>query len=113
MSLVSIYRVTVFVPSTELRAVIDGIKAVHALGDDYYDSVLWFLHDAREEFRARAGAQPTRGAIDELHTEQVSMLVFALPRERALLDKVLEEGVRAHHPWEKPGVFIEESWMLG
>ena len=112
MSLLSIYRITVFVPSKELRNVIDGIKQVHALGDDYYDSVLWFLHDAHEEFRARHGAHPTRGEIGELHAESVSMLVFSLPRERTLLDKVLEEGIKANHPWEKPGVFVEESWML-
>lgn len=112
MSLISIYRVTVFVPSAQLRAVIDGVKAVHALGDNYYDSVLWFLHDAHEEFRARHGSHPARGAIGELHGETVSMLVFSLPRDRALLDKVLEEGVKAHHPWEKPGVFVEESWQL-
>lgn len=111
LSLVSIYRITVFVPSDDLRAVINGIKRVYALGDDYYDSVLWFLHDAHEEFRARSGAHPARGEIGELHGETVSMLIFSLPRERALLDKVLEEGVAPNHPWEKPGVFVEESWV--
>lgn len=108
----SIYRITVFVPRDSLQALIAGIRQVYALGDDYYDNVLWYLEDAHEEYRALPGANPARGAIGELREEPVSMLVFSVPRERALLDRVLDEGIRPHHPWEAPGLFIEESWTL-
>lgn len=112
MQLQAIYRVTVFVPHDRLRELVDGVKRVYALGDDYYDSVLWYLEDASEEFRAGPGANPARGTIGKLHREPVSMLVFSLPRDEAVLENVLENGVRANHPWEAPGLFIEESWTL-
>jgi hypothetical protein len=112
MQLNAIYRVTVFVPEPHLRVLIDGIKRVHPLGDDYYDSVLWYLEGAHEQFRPLPGARPRRGTIGALHEEQVSMLVFSLPRDEALLEHVLEEGVKANHPWEAPGVFVEASWTL-
>jgi len=112
MDLQSIYRITVFVPNGSLRHVVDGVKRVHPLGDDYYDSVLWYVTAANEEFRPRSGSNPVRGRIGELHNEAVSMLVFSIPRDRALLDKVLADGIRASHPWEAPGVFIEKSWTL-
>lgn len=112
MQLQPIYRITVFVPRDALRQLVDGVKKVFPLGDDYYDSVLWYLEDAREEFRARPGAKPARGAVGELHQEPVSMLVFSVPRDAAVLERVLEEGIRANHPWEAPGLFVEESWTL-
>lgn len=112
MQLRPIYRITVFVPRDALRALVDGIKHVYPLGDDYYDSVLWYVEDAHEEFRARPGAQPARGTIDRLQEEAVSMLVFSLPREEQMLERVLQQGVRANHPWEAPGLFVEESWTL-
>lgn len=112
MKLQAIYRVTVFVPQNALADLIESVKRVYPLGDDYYDSVLWYLENAREQFRPRSGSRPRRGRINELHEEPVSMLVFSVPRDEALLDLVVEDGVRASHPWEAPGLFIEESWTL-
>lgn len=112
MHLQPVYRITLFVPHDAREDVIAAIKRVYPLGDDYYDSVLWYLEDAREQFRPRALARPARGRTGELHEERVSMLVFALPREKDLLNKVLEQGIKPHHPWEMPGIFIEESWIL-
>lgn len=111
MRLQAIYRVTVFVPRDAMRNLIDGIKRVHSLGDACYDSVLWYVSEVCEEFRPLPGSSPARGSIGELHHEAVSMVVFSIPRERALLDRMLEAGVRRHHPWESPGIFIEESWL--
>src|SRR5690606_34198870 len=98
VQLQAIYRVTVFVPRDALRALVDGIKRVFPLGDDYYDSVLWYLEDAREEFRARPGANPARGSVGKLHQEPVSMLVFSVPRDEAVLERVVEAGIKANHP---------------
>lgn len=112
MPLQSILRVTVFVPADKLRRVIDGVKQVYPLGDNFYDSVLWYVENAHEEFRAHSGAHPTRGRIGELHSERVSMLVFSIPRDHALLQMIMDDGIKRTHPWEKPAVFVEESWML-
>lgn len=113
MELEAIYRITVFVPQDAFRGLVDGIKRVFPLGDNYYDSVLWYLEDAREEFRARPGARPARGEIGRLHEEAVSMLVFSVPRDATMLERVVEDGIKPNHPWEAPGLFIEESWTLG
>lgn len=112
MKLRPIYRITVFVPRDHLHALVEGVRAVYPLGDEYYDSVLWYLEDAREQFRPLQGAMPARGQHGELHEEAVSMLVFSLPRDESILSTVIENGVRAHHPWEAPGLFIEESWTV-
>lgn len=112
MKLKPIYRITVFVPRAHLTALVDGVRSVYSLGDDYYDNVLWYLEDAREQFRPLDGAMPARGQRGELHEEPVSMLVFSIPRDETLLRAVIEQGIRAHHPWEAPGLFIEESWTV-
>ncbi len=112
MQLKPIYRITVFVPRDALRPLVEGVKRIYPLGDDYYDSVLWYLEDAREEFRARPGSRPARGDVGSLHQEPVSMLVFSLPRDERVLEDVLDNGIRANHPWEAPGLFVEESWTL-
>ena len=112
LELRSVYRVTVFIPAGYLRAVIDSVKQAWPLGDDHYDSVLWFVEDACEEFRARARARPARGEIDRLHRESVSMLVFSVPLDSRLLDRVINEGIRSAHPWEAPGVFVDAARAL-
>ena len=109
MQLKSVYRITVFVPHDALRAVIDTIKTICPLGDEHYDSVLWYLEDVREEFRPLPGAKPARGDIGDLHQEPVAMLIFAIPRDENLLRTVIEQGVKPKHPWEEPGIFVEAS----
>lgn len=109
MYLLPVYRITVFVPPADLPALQAGICAVEPLGDARYDQVMWLSAPGVEQFRALAGAVPTQGCIGELTRLETVRLEFAIPRDPQRLARVLREGVRAHHPWEAPAIFVDES----
>ncbi len=109
MKLIPVYRITVFVPPAHLEALKAGILAVDdlALGD--YREVLWTSAPGFEQFRPLASAHPALGAADVLTSAASVRLEFSIPRDDERLRRVLVEGVQAHHPWEVPAVFVDES----
>jgi len=113
MRLQPVYRVTVFVPPGQLRALQEGILAVDPLRFGDYDHGMWTSAPGEEQFRPLAGAAPAAGRIGELSRLPSVRLEFVLPRDPALLERVLEQGVRAHHPWEAPAIFVDETYLPG
>lgn len=109
MHLRPVYRITVFVPPAHLQALQDGIRALEPLGDDRYDQVMWLSAPGLEQFRPLAGAQPAQGEQGALSSLPSVRLEFVIPRDARRLARVLEEGVRRHHPWESPAIFVDES----
>ncbi|MDG2525469.1 hypothetical protein P6166_08905 [Stenotrophomonas sp. HITSZ_GD] len=109
MRLREVYRVTVFVPPAHLQALHEGILSVEPLGDERYDAVMWLSAPGIEQFRPLAGAHPAQGAVGELARVPSVCLTFAIPRDPERLARVLREGVRRHHPWESPAIFVDES----
>lgn len=109
MRLLPIYRITVFVPPEYLQALQAGICRIEPLGDERYDQVMWLSSPGIEQFRARPGAMPTQGEVGALTQLPTVRLEFAIPRDPERLARVLREGVRAHHPWESPAIFVDES----
>ncbi len=109
MHLRPVYRITVFVPPAQLQALREGILAVEPLGDERYDQVMWYAAPGIEQFRPLAGAVPTQGVLGETSRLPSVRLEFVIPRDPARLARVLREGVRAHHPWESPAIFVDES----
>ncbi|HYG05555.1 MAG TPA: hypothetical protein VD865_03990 [Stenotrophomonas sp.] len=109
MRLRPVYRITVFVPPDHLQALQAGICAVESLGDTRYDQVMWYSAPGVEQFRALPGARPAQGATGALTQLPTVRLEFAIPRDPLRLTRVLREGVRAHHPWESPAIFVDES----
>ncbi|HVJ39478.1 MAG TPA: hypothetical protein VM687_16950 [Stenotrophomonas sp.] len=109
MRLLPIYRITVFVPPESVQALQDGICQVEPLGDDRYDRVMWLSAPGIEQFRPQPGAMPTQGQVGALTQLPTVRLEFAIPRDPERLARVLREGVRAHHPWEAPAIFVDES----
>jgi hypothetical protein len=102
------YRITVFVPPAQLLDVQNGIVGVDALRDGHYDQVMWTSAPGQEQFRPLPGAEPGAGRIGELSRLPSVRLEFVLPRDPLLLERVLRDGVRAHHPWESPAIFVDE-----
>jgi len=109
MRLLPVYRITVFVPPAHLQALQEGICRVEPLGDGRYDRVMWISAPGIEQFRAQPGAVPAQGQVGELAELPTVRLEFAIPRDPERLARVLREGVRAHHPWEVPAIFVDES----
>jgi hypothetical protein len=109
MKLKPIYRVTTFVPPEHLDALLTGILNVVPLQFGLYDQVVWWSSPGIEQFKPRSGSNPTLGSADVLEKTKSVALIFALPRDQALLEKVLQDGLIANHPWEEPVVYIDEA----
>ena len=109
MRLLPVYRITVFVPPGHLAALQAGICALEPLGDGRYDQVMWISAPGIEQFRPLPGAMPAAGVVGELTCLPSVRLEFAIPRDPDRLARLLREGVRAHHPWESPAIFVDEG----
>lgn len=107
MHLLPVYRITVFVPPEHLPALQAGICAIEPLGDDRYDRVMWLSAPGIEQFRPLPGASPSAGQPGELARLPSVRLEFSIPRDADRLARVLRDGVRAHHPWESPAIFVD------
>lgn len=111
MRLHPVYRVTVFVPPSRLRALQDAIVAVDPLRFGDYDQGMWVSACGEEQFRPLPAARPAQGVPGALARLPSVRLEFVLPRDPALLERVLREGVRAHHPWQSPAIFVDETFL--
>ncbi|MCD7100026.1 hypothetical protein [Stenotrophomonas sp. MMGLT7] len=109
MRLEPVYRITVFVPPEHLERLKRGILAVDPLGAGHYDQVMWTAAPGEEQFRPLAGADPALGRIGEVARAPSVRLEFAIARDRQLLQRMIEQGIHAHHPWEVPAVFVDEA----
>ena len=110
MRLVPVYRVTVFVPPAHLEALQAGICAVDSLRQGDYEHGMWISAPGIEQFRPLAGAQPAQGRTGELECVETVRLELCLPRDPERLQRLIEQGIRPHHPWETPA--IESSFPL-
>lgn len=111
MHLHPVWRITVFVPPAQLRAVQDGICAVDPLQSGDYDRAMWLSSPGEEQFRPLPGAQPAVGTIGEVTRLASVRLEFVIPRDPALLARIVEHGIRPHHPWQVPAIFVDESLL--
>ena len=109
MKLKPVYRVTTFVPPAQLDLVLAGISRVVPLRVGLYERVVWSSSPGLEQFRPCPGANPTQGEAGILEKVDSVALVFSIPRDRALLEKVLVEGLIPSHPWEEPVVYVDEA----
>jgi hypothetical protein len=104
-----VYRITVFVPADHVQRVIDGVCAIDDLRIGDYAQVAWTSAPGIEQFRPLPGAIPTQGATGELERSPSVRVEFCIPRDEARLRRVVEDGIRPHHPWEVPAIFVDES----
>jgi len=110
MRLHPVYRITVFVPPAQLEALKRGILAVDDLAAGGYLHGMW-ESPGHEQFRAQAGTAGTLGQAGELVREPTVRLEFCIargvPGDRERLQRLLDEGIAAHHPWRSPAVFVD------
>jgi hypothetical protein len=109
LRLIPVYRITVFVPPADLDALKAGILAADDLAMGDYREVMWISAPGLEQFHAGAAANPALGQAGTLTCAPTVRLEFSIPRDAQRLRRVLVEGVHAHHPWEVPAVFVDES----
>jgi hypothetical protein len=111
MELLPVYRICVFVPPVHVQRVIDGVCAVDDLRIGDYAHVAWTSAAGTEQFLPLDGALPTLGAAGELVRADSVRLEFCVARDEAHLRRVIDEGIRPHHPWEVPAIFVDAVWL--
>jgi len=109
MSVTPVYRVTTFVPPDHLDAVLEAVEREAPLVFGPYDRSAWWSAVGVEQFRPLPGASPTVGEPGKTERVPTVRLEFAIPRDLALLERVLTRGVLPNHPWQEPAVFVDES----
>lgn len=111
MELLPVYRICVFVPTESVQRVVDGVCAVDELRIGNYAHVAWTSAIGTEQFRPLEGARPALGTAGELVRTESVRVEFCIARDEALLLRVIDDGIRPHHPWEVPGIFIDAVWL--
>ncbi len=109
MLLTPVYRVSVWVPAAHVQQVLDGILSVDDLRMGDYDRVAWIAATGQEQFRPLAGATPAQGSIGELERGDSVCLQVCIPRDAERLRRLVNQGIRPHHPWQVPAIFIDET----
>ena len=109
MSTRPVYRITTFVPPDHVDAVLEGVEREVPLVFGPYDRSAWWSAVGVEQFRPLPTAVPTVGTLGQVERVPTVRLEFAIPRQPALLARVLTHGVLANHPWQEPAVFVDES----
>ena len=109
MKLHPVYRITVFVPPLHLEALKRGILAVDDLAAGGYSHGMWESAPGHEQFQVQAGTASVAGNAGELLREPSVRLEFCIPRDAVRLQRVLEQGIAAHHPWNNPAIFVDST----
>lgn len=109
MKLHPLYRITVFVPPAHLQALKAGILAVDDLAAGGYAQGMWESAPGHEQFQVQPGTASVTGAAGELVRAPSVRLEFCIPRDPQRLQRLLEEGIAAHHPWNRPAVFVDAT----
>ena len=109
MRLVPVYRVTVFVPPAHLEGLQRGICTIDSLRQGDYEQGMWISAPGIEQFRPLSGAQPSQGEVGELEQVETVRLELCIPRDPARLQRLVEQGIRPHHPWDVAAIFVDES----
>ena len=108
MNLRRAYRVTTFVPPDHLDALLEGIASEVPLRYGQYDRSAWWSAVGVEQFRPLPGAKPTFGTVGTVERVPTVRLEFAIARDAELLSRLITKGLRPHHPWQEPAVFVDE-----
>ena len=108
-----VYRVTVFVPPAQLEDVLVSITRVLPANSGQYGEVFWWSAPGTEQFKPLEGSNPTSGSVGELSRMDSIELKFLLPRNKELLNQVIEEGIRPAHPWEAPVITVDKCRIAG
>jgi len=103
------YRVTMFVPPDHLDSLLEGVMREVPLTYGPYDHLAWWSAVGVEQFPPLPGSAPTVGKPAQVERVPTVRLDFAIPRDPALLDRVLSRGIVPNHPWQEPAIFVNDS----
>ena len=109
MKFKTVYKINTFVPPEHADALFKGILKLAPLAYGNYDQVAWFSSAGVEQYRPGTGSRPTLGREHVVERTSSVNLEFTILCEEELLQRVLVEGIAAHHPWEEPVIYVSRS----
>ena len=109
MTIHPVFRVTVYLPPDHLEQILEAVERETSLGFGHYENVAWWSAPGVEQFRPLATATPALGEVGRVERAPSIRLEFALPRDRALVERVITRAIVPNHPWEEPVILVDES----
>lgn len=109
MQLIPVFRITVFVPPAQLETLKQGILAVDDLAAGGYAHGMWESAPGVEQFRVIEGTHSAVGQGGELVRAPTVRLEFCIARDPQRLQRILDDGITANHPWNSPAVFVDTT----
>ena len=103
------YHVTTFVPPELVDSLLDGVLREVPLTYGRYDRSAWWSAVGIEQFRPLPGSTPTVGRAGQVERVPTVRLEFVIPHDPDLLERVLNRGLIANHPWEEPAVLVSTT----
>ncbi len=111
MKLIEVYRFRVVVSAGYEAELLHSIEKVVPLSYGNYDRLAWVSSPGTVQYRALPGADPTSpdeknimAAEDDLVEEKCVAIEFSIPRDDALKNAIIEDGIYRAHPWVEPVV---------
>lgn len=117
------YRVVTFVPTLTqdqkpnqgLDQIMAAVTNITPLQHRESDGIYWTSSAGVQHFRELSHEGLSHeGAgcytIGDTNHHMAIRLEFSLPFDRTLLNRVINEAVRPHHPWPDPVIIITECW---
>jgi hypothetical protein len=106
MAIQRLYHVTTFVPPEHVDLLLDGVLREVPLTYGRYDRSAWWSAVGVEQFRPLPGSTPTVGRAGRVERVPTVRLEFVIPHDPVVLERVLNRGLIANHPWEEPAVLV-------
>ena len=94
------YRIVTFVPAEAAEDFAGKVTEFIPAFLGTYDKVCWWSEAGTEQFRAPGE--------EEVQRVNAVRLEFSAPRDEAVLTRIIEEGIKPHHPWKEPVILVFE-----
>ncbi len=101
------WEITIQTPLGGLELLLDAIGKAIPLRQGAYDHCLYVRKNGLQRFRAREGAHA--GAEQTIQATDAAEIIFSIPVDEAMLNKVFET-IFAAHVNEEPTVRVQELW---
>lgn len=109
MRLIPIYRIKTYVVPEHLNEVIEGVLMIDELKYGNYKHVAWHSDNGFEQFMPAKNAAPTEGEHGQKSKVSSIRIEFSIPKDEALLKRIIEEGIYPNHPWDEPVIQVSEE----
>lgn len=99
--LVKHYRIVTFVPAESIDSFVTHIAPLIPAFLGTYSDVCWWSAPGTEHFRP--------DGADRAQQEPSIRFECSIPKDKRLLMRIIEQGIKKHHPWVEPVILVSEQ----